>query len=319
MNDDWNDRLDEYIEGVLPAEEVLQVEEALARDPVLRAEFDRVRRFAELMEEQTPDAHAVKRVMSRLRARQRRWLFLAAPLAAAAAALLIWLAWPPGPPPTHVNQVLTDLEARWLSFGERLGEIALERREGRVPRSGVGGLEVPPPVAYGIVFKGALAKLSVKLDPGVERRVLDLVRHHHEMMRPGGQGLEGRCERAEASLALYREIARAGGPAVADAYYDVFRPGRTDFAATERVRPDDLQFVVADHERYREAYRQAVSDLERRFGGPSVAAVVARLAPIDARVLWYDEGVGREADLAIRAQLYEAARDAGADKLYVEG
>ncbi|MFI5402952.1 MAG: anti-sigma factor family protein, partial [Planctomycetota bacterium] len=134
MNDDWNDRLDEYLEGVLPAEEARQVEEALARDPMLRAEFDRVRRFAELMEEQTPDAHAVKRVMSRLRARQRRWLFLAAPLAAAAAALLIWLAWPPSPPPTHVNQVLNDLEARWLSFGERLGEIALERREGRVPR-----------------------------------------------------------------------------------------------------------------------------------------------------------------------------------------
>ncbi|MFI5402729.1 MAG: hypothetical protein ACHQ1G_07325, partial [Planctomycetota bacterium] len=206
-----------------------------------------------------------------------------------------------------------------LSFGERLGEIALERREGRVPRSGVGGLEVPPPVAYGIVFKGALAKLSVTLDSDVERRVLDLVRHHHVATRLGGQGLEARCERAEASLALYREIARAGGPAVADAYYDVFRPGRTDFAATERVRPDDLQFVVADHERYREAYRQAVEDLERRFGGPSVAAVVARLAPGDARVLWYDEGVGREADLAIRAQLYEAARDVGADKLYVEG
>ena len=59
-----------------------------------------------------------------------------------------------------------------------------------------------------------------------------------------------------------------------------------------------------------------------RFGEPSVTLVIEQLAPNDSRALWYDaalEGVGREAVLAIRAQLYEAARDAGADKLYVEG
>ncbi|MFI5403583.1 MAG: hypothetical protein ACHQ1G_11655, partial [Planctomycetota bacterium] len=95
-----------------------------------------------------------------------------------------------------------------------------------------------------------------------------------------------------------------------------------DLETTERVRPDSLQFVVADHERYREAYRQTVEDLGRRFGGPNVKVVLEHLAPGDRRALWYDaalEGVKREAVLAIRAELYEAARAAGADKLYVEG
>ncbi len=321
MKHDWEDRLDEYIDGLLPPDEAREVEEELARDPLLRAELDSVRRFAGLMEEQTPDADAVERVMSRLRARRRRW-FLGAPLAAAAAALAVWLAWPPSPPQSHPQQALRDIEEQWLSFGQRLGEIALERREGRVPRTGVGSLEVPPAAAYGIVFKGALARLSVTLDPVAEGRVLDLVRRHHEAMRRRGQGLSAECERAEASLALYRELARAGGPTVADAYYDVFRAGLADLETTERVRPDSLRFVVADHERYREAYRQAVEDLGRRFGGPSVAVVVEHLAPGDRRGLWYDaalEGVGREAVLAIRAELYEAARAAGADKLYIEG
>ncbi len=321
MNDDGYDRLDDYIDGLLPPDEAREVEEALARDPELRAELERVRRFAELMEEQTPDAHAVLRVMSRLRARRRRWLLLA-PLAAAAAALALFLGRPPNPPDTHEQQAMRDITEQWFSFGQRLGEIALERREGRVPRTGVGGLEVPPAAAYGIVFKGALARLSVPLDSGAEGRALDLVRRHHEAMRRRGGGLEAECERAEASLALYRELATAAGPFVADAYYDVFRPGLTDLETTERVRPDSLRFVVADHERYREAYRRAVEGLQRRFGEPSVAVVLAQLAPGDRRALWYDaalEGVGREAVLAIRAQLYEAACSAGADKLYVEG
>lgn len=320
MKHDWNDRLDEYIDGMLPPDEARQVEEELARDPVLRAELESVRRFAGLMEEQTPDARAVLRVVSRMRARRR--LLLLAPIAAAAAALALFLAWPPDPLDTHRQQAIREIEEQWLSFGQRLGEIALERREGRVPRTGVGGLEVPPAAAYGIVFTGALARLSVPLDADAEGRVLDLVKRHHEAMRRRGHGLEAECERAEASLALYRELSRVGGPSVADAYYDVFRAGLADLETTERVRPDSLQFVVADHERYREAYRQAVEDLGRRFGGPSVKVVVEHLAPGDRRALWYDaalEGVGREAVLAIRAQLYGAARDAGADKLYVEG
>jgi hypothetical protein len=169
---------------------------------------------------------------------------------------------------------------------------------------------------------GALAELSVPLDAAAEARVLDLVRDHHGAMRRRARGLEAECERSLQSLALHRELVRVAGPAVADAYYDVFRPGLPDLETTERVRPDSLRFVVADHERYRAAYRRAVEELERRYGGESVARVVGQLAPADERVLWYDpalEGVGREAVLAIRAQLYAAAREAGADKLYVEG
>jgi len=321
MND-MNDRLDEYLDGLLPPEEARKVEAALAADPLLREELERVRRVAGLMEAQTPDAHAVVSVMNRLRARRRKWFILLAPLAAAAAAIALWVAWPPSPPDTHQDRVMAEIEGQWLAFGGRLGEIAAERREGSVPRTGVGGLEVPPAAAYGIVFKGALTKLGVRLDPAAEGTVLSLVRRHHEAMRRRGHDLEAECDRAEASLALYRELARVGGAAVADAYYDVFRPGLTDLETTERVRPDSLQFVVADHERYREACRRAVESLQLRFGESSVTLVIEQLVPNDSRALWYDaalEGVGREAVLAIRAQLYEAARDAGADKLYVEG
>lgn len=322
MND-YEDRLEEYLDGMLPPDEAREIEEALARDPELRAELERVRRFAGLLEEQTPDAHAVFSVLARMRSRGRRWLFLAAPLAAAAAALALWIAWPPSPPLFPHEEVMREIEAQWHSFGDRLGEIAAERREGRVPKTGVGGLEVPPATAYGIVFKGALAKLSVPLDAGAEERVLDLVRRHHEALRRRGAGLAAECERALASLALYRELAQVGGQPVADAYYDVFRPGLTDLETTERVRPDSLRFVVADHERYREAYRRAVEGLRLRFGEASVAVVVDQLAPSDLRALWYDAaleaGVGRETVLAIRVGLYEAARAAGADKLYVEG
>lgn len=323
MNDRWNDRLDEYLDGLLAPDEAREVEEALARDPALRAELESVRRFAGLMEEQTPDAHAVFAVVSRMRARRRRWLFLlAAPLAAAAAAVAFWILWPPKPPPTYEAQAMREIEQQWFSFGTRLGEIAVERREGRVPKTGVGGLEVPPAAAYGIVFKGALGRLGVAIEPGTEARALDLVRRHHEAMRRRGGGLEAECERAEASLALYRELASVAGVPVANAYYDVFRPGLTDLETTERVRPDSLRFVVADHERYREEYRRAVEAMEQRFGGQSVRVVLEQLAPGDRRALWYDaapDGVGREAVLAIRAHLYEAARAAGADKLYVEG
>lgn len=322
MND-HSERLDEYLDGLLPPEEAREVEAALARDPALREELERVRRFAGLLEEQTPDGHAVYSVLSRMRGRRRRWLVLAAiPVAAAAAAIAFWVSGPPAPPVSSTWEVMRELEVRWLAFGGRLGEIASERRDGRVPRTGIGGLDVPPASAYGIVFKGALAQLNVSLEPDVEARVLELVRRHHEAMRRRGTGLEAECGRAEASLALFRELGRLGGPDVADAYYDVFRPGLPDLDTTERVRPDNLQFVVRDHERYREAYRAAVEELRKRFGDPSVSAVIAQLAPYDVRTLWYDpglEGVEREAVLAIRAQLYEAALSAGADKLYVEG
>jgi len=320
------DRLEEYLDGLLAPEEAREVEDALARDPALREELERVRRFAGLLEELTPDAHAVRRAVERVRARgeRRALLFrISLPLvAAAAAALAVWIATPGRAADDHGTRVLREVEAQWLAFGERLGAIATERREGRVPRTGVGGLEVPPAPAYGIVFKGALDALGVRLDPAVEERALDLVAAHHVGMRRRGRGLAAECDRAAASLALYRELSRVAGADVADAYYDVFRPGLPDLETTERVRPDSLQFVVADHERYREAYRAAVRELERRYGSPSVAVVVERLAPGDRRVLSYDpafEGVGREAVLAIRVHLYEAARDAGADKLYVEG
>jgi len=321
MRRDWTDRLDEYLDGLLPPEEARQLEEALARDPALRAELESVRRFAGLLEEQSPDGHVVFSVLSRMRARKRRrWLLVVAPLAAAAAALALWLGRPPDPPKLPYG--MEEIAQEWLAFGRRLGDIAAERREGRVPRTGVGGLEIPPASAYGIVFEGALERLSVPLDPDVEPQVLDLVRRHHEALRRRSTGLSAECERAEASLERYRELVRIAGRDVADAYYDVFRPGVADPETTERVRIGSLDFLVADHERYREAYRRAVQDLTRQFGAPSVDIVLEQLAPRDVRALWYDatlEGVGREAVLAIRAQLYEAALSAGADKLYVEG
>jgi anti-sigma factor RsiW len=322
MND-FEDRLEEYLDGLLSPDEAREVEDALARDPLLRAELEKVRRFAGLLEEQAPDAHAVFSVLARMRGRsRRRWILVLAAGAAVAAALAFAFLRPPEPPSSIPTQVAREIAQGWLAFGHRLGEIAAERREGRVPRTGVGSLEIPPASAYGIVFKGALEQLSVPLAPGVEAQVLDLVRRHHEAMRRRGAGLDAECDRAEASLALYRELARVAGKDVADAYYDVFRPGLTDPDTTERVRPDSLQYVVRDQERYREAYRRVVLDLERRFGEPNVALVLAQLAPSDVRALWYDatlEGVKREAVLTIRAELYEAARNAGADKLYVEG
>jgi anti-sigma factor RsiW len=321
MTNDWTDRLDEYLDGLMPPEEARQLEDALARDPVLRAELESVRRFAGLLEEQSPDGHAVFSVLSRMRARKRRRLLaLVVPVAAAAAALALWLSRPPAPP--ELPHGMREIAGQWLAFGERLGDIAAERRQGRVPRSGVGSLEIPPASAYGIVFKGALGRLSVALDAAVERQVLDLVQRHHEAMRRRGSGLHAEYERAEASLDLYRELAQVAGRDVADAYYDVFRPGIAEPETVERVRPGSLEFVVEDHDRYREAYRAVVEDLYRRFGEPSVAVVLEQLAPRDLRALWYDatlEGVGREAVLAIRAELYEAALAAGADKLYVEG
>ena len=320
------DRLEEYVDGLLTPEETREVEAALARDPALRAELEEVRRFAGLLEELTPDVHVVRRAVERARARgeRRALLFrISLPLlTAAAAALAIWIATPGGPADDHGTRVLREVERQWLAFGERLAAIAAERREGRVPRTGVGGLEVPPAPAYGVVFKGALGKLGIALEGEAEESVLDLVARHHVEMRRRGRGLAAECERAVASLAVYQELRERAGPAVADAYYDVFRPGLPDLHTTERVRPDSLQFVVADHERYREAYRRAIGELEQRYGGPSVSVVLEQLAPGDPRTLSYDpafEGVGREAVLAIRAHLYEAAREAGADKLYVEG
>src|SRR5262245_38792742 len=122
---DWNDRLDEYIDGLLPPDEAREIEEALAKDPLLREELERVRRFAGFLEEQTPDAHVVVSVLGRLRARRRRRLLLiAVPIAAALALLLLW---PPKPPPNPSQAVLAEVEAQWLAFGSRLGDIAAER------------------------------------------------------------------------------------------------------------------------------------------------------------------------------------------------
>jgi hypothetical protein len=93
------------------------------------------------------------------------------------------------------------------------------------------------------------------------------------------------------------------------------------------VRPGSLAFVVRDRlgpqagERYRRDYADALSLLRRRYGPAKLDLVLERLAPGDRRFLFRDaaqDGVGRDAVLAIRARLYRAALEAGADRLYVE-
>ncbi|MHC4550326.1 MAG: anti-sigma factor family protein [Planctomycetota bacterium] len=326
-----NDRLEEYVDGLLSAEECREVETALARDPELREELHRVRRFLEVLEGLSPaesDEAAVRRVIGEVRARQRRrgWILrLAVASAAAAAAWLLVTVLTP--PEGHRQHVQAQIEAQWLAFGRRLGAIAAERREGRVPRTGVGDLEVPPAVASGIVFEGALEELSITLAPEAAEEVKDAVADHFVRMRGTGTDLASEYRRSRASLALFRRLRDLAGEPVADAYYDIFRPALADLETARRVRAGTLRFVVAaqlDPElsrRYLDAYVEAVARLRQRYGEPQVVQVLSRLAPGDRRTYWLDaaqDGVSRDAVLAIRAQIYRAAFEAGAEKLYVE-
>lgn len=319
---DPRELLEEYLDGLLPEEECLKVEAALARDPALREEMDRVRRFDRLMRglaDPAAESAAVARIVAaaeRMERRRTLWLRIV-PLAAAASLLVavaLAIAALRPPPPVSVAQLTAD----WVVYGKRLGLLALERRAGKVPRIGLEDLEVPPARASGIVFSAALGVLGEPLDPEAEDRVARLVSDHAEAMRRVGEGVEAECRRSEASLSLYRDLRSLAGARVADAWYDVFRPGLADLPTARRVPADALDRVAA--EAYVRAYQDALGDLERRYGGEKVATVLDHLAPADARDFRRDasqEGVGRDAVLAIRARMYQTALEQGADRLYV--
>ena len=317
------DRLEEYVDGLLDEEERREVEALLDRDGGLRAELERVRRFAGVMEGLETDEEAVRHAVRRARVLERRatWIRrLAVASVGAAAVLVVAIVWP-RPDPGDVA-AFAEMKRHSLAFGRRLGAIAEERRQGRVPRTGVGDLEVPPAYAYGIVFEGALEELGVTLTATEARSVKDLVKSHYVEERRWGRSLAAECKRAEASLVLYRKLEEAAGPAIADAYYDVFRPGLADLDTARRVRRGQLAMVVDDHERYLAAWEAAIAELNRRYGETNVDAVLEHVAPRDRRARWFDaaqEGVGRDIVLAIRAHLYHAACGAGVEKLYVEG
>ena len=325
------DRLEEYVDGLLSAEECKDVEAALAADASLREELHRVRRFAEVMQGLGPAAASeddVRRIVGRVRAGRRRrgWIVrLAVASAAAAASWLLLSVWTA--PDPHTARVTAEIEVAWRDFGQRLGMIAAERRAGRVPRTGIGDLEVPPAAASGIVFEGALDELGLALPPAAAEAAKDAVVAHFVAVRRTGSDLEAECWRAEASLALYRRLDDLAGEAVADAYYDVFRPALANLETARRVSPGTLRFVLQAQlepelsARYLNAYMDAVARLNRAYGEPQVALVLSRLAPDDRRSYWQDasqDGVRRGTVLAIRARLYRAAYETGVDKLYVD-
>ncbi|MFQ5844722.1 MAG: zf-HC2 domain-containing protein [Planctomycetota bacterium] len=329
---DHEDRLEEYIDGVLSEEECLRVEAALARDPELRGELARVRRFGRLLEglrDAGAEERGLRRVMAAVeragRWERRRALVVRLPLAAVllvAAGITGFLV---APRSDRSADGLTLVEG-WQDYGRRLGAIAAARRQGRVPRIGLSGLEVPPASAAGLVFLEALDELGVGLGRSVRDRVHYLVREHFEDAGRTGTGVEGEAERTAAALTTYRKLRRVAGPDAADAFYDVFRLGLPDLDTASPVPEGALVRVLereldpAAAERYLRAYEETVRRLRGRYGAERVRLVLDRLAPRDRRFLRRDarqDGVAPDAVLAIRAQLYRAAEEAGSDRLYV--
>ncbi|MEM8882971.1 MAG: hypothetical protein AAGD14_02790 [Planctomycetota bacterium] len=304
---DPRQHLEEYIDGLLTDEESARVEAALRDDPELRAEYERARRFGALLDDLV--------VAPARRGRRPRAPLFALVATAVAAALFLWLRAPTADP------VFDDLQRDWRTFGERLATIARERRDGRVPRTGLGDLEVPPAKAFGIVYAAGLPALGVDLDASVLADCKSLVRAHYERVRTLPDGVAGEAQRAEAALQLYRRLRDAGGRLAADAYYDLFRPGLVDSATVFRLEDGSLERALRDRAAYVRAYDEARRRLERRYGAQTVAVVLDRLAPRDARWLRRDatqDGANRDAVLAIRAELYRVAADTGADRLYVD-
>ncbi|MHC4932877.1 MAG: hypothetical protein ACYTGV_11875, partial [Planctomycetota bacterium] len=181
---DPREHLEEYLDGLLGDEESRAMEAALAADPALRQELERARRFKALLEELRREELAVRRVLERVRRGERRrgrLLRWVAAGTAAAAALLVWYF--AGGAPVHDEEVKDDLLAEARAFGRRLGEIAVVRRDGRMPRRGVGDLVLPSQAAYGVVFEAALAELGVEIETKTLERAKNLVRAHHVSLR----------------------------------------------------------------------------------------------------------------------------------------
>ena len=321
------ERLEEYVDGLLSPEEARVVEEAVARDPELAAELERVRKFAAVLAETAPANPDVLRALDAARkGRQRRRVLIRV---AVAAALLVGLGFllrdggrQPAPADPAVTAALRDADA----FGRRLGEMALVRRAGRVPRIGLGKLEQPTSALFGRVFTAALKAMDVDVPTGSDARVQALVRAHFRTGHEAGPGVAGECRRAESALETFRALREAGGAEIANAFYDVFRPGLADLKTARRVASGTLVQVVGRVDpdagaAYLKQYKAALERLHRRYGVAKVALVLAHLAPDDSRAYWRDaaqDGVGRDAVLVIRARVYRAARDTGVDRLYID-
>jgi hypothetical protein len=300
---DPRERLEEYVDGLLTPEETRQVEEALANDAGLRAELDSVRRFAGMMEGLST---------TRPRLRILPW----ATLAAAAAALFLWIN-----RPAPEDPVMNEIRRDWDTFGQRLAKMAVERREGRVSRTGLSDLEVPPAKAFGLVYGAGLDELGIELSATERAQAERLVTRHFVALRSLPETVEGEWKRSESSLEVYRQLRDVAGRAAADAYYDLFRPGLVDRATVERLEDGAFERVLKDRADYVAAYVETCRKLERRYGESTLNVVLARLAPNDRRLLRRDatqDGAAPDAVLSIRAELYRVAAETGADRLYVD-
>ncbi len=340
MNDP-KEHLEEYTDGLLSEEQCLQMEAVLARDEALREEMAKVRHFDRMLNnlhDRAAEENAVRRIVSAAsqaeRWQRRRMWFVRAPIAAAlliavglAGYMLAPKAEPTGKPVVQGSPMWKTIEAEWEKYGRRAAQLAAVRREGRVPRLGLSGLEQPPATAQGIVFLAAFDELQApELDADTRERVQYLVREHFEDLKHAGNGLEGEAHRASATLQLYRKLRRIGGTATAEAFYDVYRVGLPTLGTVQPVPEGALVQVVGERldaevaDRYLRTYEQTLRRLEGRYGAEQLGVVLNRIAPRDRRFLLWDatqDGIAADAVLAIRAQLYRAAEEAGADRLYV--
>jgi len=300
------DRIDEYLDGLLTGEELRRMEEALAADPVLRAELEEARRFRGMLEGLGEEPGGNDRATARRR--------VPALLLLGAFLVAVWAAWPA---PREASAPSRASRADGAAYGARLAELALSRRRGLVPRRGLADLAEPQPAAFGRVFAAGLAHLGIALDAPVLARAEQLVADYFRAVAELPRGVAGESERARLSLDVYRRLRNRAGRDAADAYYDMFRPGLVDEATATRATEFDRESA-----RYRQSYEEACARLRRRYGDRTVARALDRLAPSDARDLRRDasqDGIEPDAVLAIRAELYRAAAESDAARVVVVG
>lgn len=331
---DPREHLEEYVDGLLDASEQRVVETALAQDADLRAELERVRRFGVMLEELP--AHAATQFLgasgllgatgtpskgATSNSHRSQNLFFPLFAAAAAAALMLWITGPAPREDQRDEGVVAEIQADWATFGQRLARIAQERRDGHLPRLGLGDLEVPPAKAFGIVYAAGLDELGVNLQSGMRARARDLVQAHFVALRNLPAGVEGEYRRSKGSLRLYRSLRNEAGRDAADAYYDLFRPGLVNRETVVRLEAGSLERVLRNRAEYVAAYDVALRQMTRRYGAEMVAVVMDRLAPADSRDDRWDasqDGANPDAVLSIRTELYRVALENGSDRLYVD-